>query len=227
LEKSLQSKDKSGGGGSARSKSADLNSARSSSRSPVDKASPRASSAEPNHKKHAEKSRSSAELSRASPTPSILKTSASPRRDSARKQVKFDHNEHDNKKKSKHRHSPSVEKEDDVIKPEMKINWLMTLTYSGHKNEGIKSINTVENYDKGLKNIDNKTISVYNSKMKKFGNTEDQVGRSNRSVEETAASKGKADHLIYVFECNKWLAKDQDDRQIERTIKVNNIIQSK
>lgn len=148
------------------------------------------------------------DLNRASPTPSILKNSASPRtrRDMMKKQVKFETADKAKEKK---------EEKSNQAKVEMNVNWLMTINYSDD-NRTIKSVRTVENFDKSIKNIDNKLVSLYESKLNK----------SLKKVEETVTNAPKSvnENLIYVFECNKWLARDKEDRQTERILKITNVL---
>lgn len=187
-------------------------------------------------KKNHEKSKSLSDISRSSPTPSILKTSASPRRsgETTRKSVKFDPSDSKNEdpaKKKSTSPSGSGGKQEVIlnpIKPEMNITWIMSIFYGSHDSNQIKAIKTIENYDKSIKNIDNKLVESYNSKMKKIKpkakDGDEVLASSQDSKEELSKIKGNP---IYVFECNKWLAKDMDDRKIERVIKLSNILPSK
>ena len=146
--------------------------------------------------------------SRASPTPSILKNPTSPRtrRDMMKKQVKFETAE---KTKEKKGEKPNP------VKVEMNVNWLMSINYSDDSRT-IKSVRTVENYDKSIKSIDNKLVSLYESKLNK------SLKKPEETV--TATPKPVNENLIYVFECNKWLAKDKEDRQTERILKITNVL---
>ncbi len=157
-------------------------------------------------KKNLEKSSSTAldGVSRASPTSSILKTSASPRsgRKDARKQVKFNSNEI-------HHHVNSVAKPDDnkqtnaSNKLEMKINWLMTVYYNEQKTT--KNIKSIENFDKNLKNTDEKLLDKYfELAMKKVSTNIEEELRNEMSKKNRSNSP---DNFIYVFECRNWLSK--------------------
>lgn len=151
------------------------------------------------------------------PTSSILKTSSSPR--NRRKHVKF------NSKDFYHQISDENKSIAAPTKPklEMKLNWIMSVA---NNDQGqIKSLKTIENFDKTIKAIDDRYIAKYDSIFK-------QEVTDSKSKEETPKSRSPRStsvedlNAMYVFECKKWLAKDSADRKIERIIKVTSILNS-
>lgn len=193
--------------GSRRSSSADF------SKSPETKTIPKRSiSANSSN----EKKKDSDEIkSNQIPTSSILKTSSSPR--NRRKHVKFNSKDF--------YHQISDENKSIAAKPklEMKLNWIMSVA---NNDQGqIKSMKTIENFDKTIKAIDERHIAKYDSIFK-------QESTDSKTKEENPKSRSprpvNMDDLnaMYVFECKKWLAKDSPDRKIERIIKVTNILNS-
>lgn len=164
-------------------------------------------------------------LSRSSPTSSILKTSSSPRgsRTETRKQVKFN--------KEIHHHDSSKPDDSNATKSqapklEMKIHWFMSVYYN--ENKLTKNIKSIENFDKSLKNTDEKLLDkYYETTLKKVQRTgrELEVEESKEAANKRARS-ASPDNFIYVFECKNWLAKDMGDRKIERIIKVKSILKN-
>ena len=193
-------------------------------------------------KKKLERSNSGPDISRQhSPTPSILKTSSSPRsrNEIMRKSVKF--NEAENKSttinKLEKNQQPSLEKEGEKTslapKVEMNLNWILSLVYGDQSL--IKSMKSIENYDKTIKSIDNKLVEKLDEsenptskKLTKTKSIDEDRDRDVKSISiEYAGKKVDDENLIYVFECKQWLAKDQGDKQIERILKVTNILNAK
>lgn len=187
-------------------------------------------------KKNHAKQMSASQLSRSSPTLSILKTSSSPRNSvsgGTRKSVKFGENSTSGGRDSPKTNSPSTSKSA-APRVEMNIEWIMSVVYAAPESNRIKMVRTIENFDKSLKSIDDRLIESYNSKIKKLGKAKTEsevnsvkqeiVGKSAVSTTDAAA---KAENVIYVFECNKWLAKDAGDKKIERVIKLSNVLASK
>ncbi|CAF0724098.1 unnamed protein product [Brachionus calyciflorus] len=149
-------------------------------------------------------------------TPSILKTPNSPRtrRDMMKKHVKFEQQSNDKLKNEK--------KEDKTAKIDMILNWVMSINYHDDS-KTIKNVRTIENYDKSIKNIDNKLVTLYESKLSK--STASSTKENKSDVQQTPLSPRNSkqsiqENLIHVFECNKWLAKDMEDRQTERIIRL-------
>ena len=193
-------------------------------------------------KQNLERSNSGPDISRQhSPTPSILKTSSSPRsrNDMMRKSVKF--NESENKKTSigKQERNPSpaqeTEKTSTAPKIEMNLNWIMSLTYADQN--VIKEVKSIENYDKTIKNIDVKLVEKLDEnensqgqskKLVKAKSIDEDRDRDAKSIpDEIKGKKVEDESFIYVFECKQWLAKDQGDKKIERILKVTNILNAK
>ena len=115
-------------------------------------------------------------------------------------------------------------------KLDMKLTWLMSVMYNDQNQ--IKSLRTIENFDRGLKSIDDRHIAKYDSifreqaaKLTKEKEAEEAapIAERQRSPRPGSAVENK-NNLMYVFECKKWLAKDSQDRKIERIIKVTNIL---
>lgn len=193
----------------------------------------RSSSAEPSSsallksvlKKNLEQSSSGAldGVSRASPTSSILKTSSSPRssRTDTRKQVKFNKEIH---------HHDSNAKPDETTKPqapklEMKVHWLMSVYYN--ENKTTKNVKSIENFDKSLKNTDEKLLDkYYEAAMKKAQKGARDLEIDDKSEMNKRARSTSPDNFIYVFECKNWLSKDTGDRKIERVLKVKTILRN-
>lgn len=179
------------------------------------------------------KNHAKAQLSRSSPALSILKKSASPR--TTRKSVKFDSETTTStetggaKTKSSSGKETSSSKSDSKTAPrlEMNMEWLMTIVYA--ENGPVRGIRTVENFDPNIKSIDNSLVEAYNNKMKKLDKVkgQQQTSGAESSVKSPDLSKVKPENIVYVFECNKWLSKDADDRKIERIIKLSNVLTSK
>lgn len=192
-------------------------------------------------KQNLERSNSGPDISRQhSPTPSILKTSSSPRsrNDMMRKSVKF--NEAENKstsinKQEKNQQQPvqEAEKSSTTPKIEMNLNWIMTLAYADQN--VIKEVKSIENYDKTIKNIDVKLVEKLDEnenpsskKLTKAKSIDEDRERDAKSIpNEITGKKVEDENLIYVFECKQWLAKDQGDKKIERILKVTNILNAK
>lgn len=151
-----------------------------------------------------------AELNESASTVSILKTSASPRtrRDMMKKHVKFDKNLSQSKNAESEKPANA--------KIEMSMNWLMSINYS--RNSNISNIRTLESFDKSIKAIDNRLISLYESK----------ISKSTQPIEEITAELKSSDsvneNLIHVFECNKWLDRNREDRQTEKILKLSNVL---
>jgi hypothetical protein len=197
-----------------RSSSAEL---KKSSKSSQPVASVRSASAEPTNKdlqksvlkKNLEKGSSGAldGVSRASPTSSILKTSSSPRsaRKDKRKQVKFNSKEihhHENSKPEE------ASKQASGPKLEMKINWLMSIFYNEQKMT--KNIKSIENFDKSLKNADEKLLDKYFelALKKSMSKSKDiEVEEELRNEMNKRNRSNSPENFIYVFECRNWLAK--------------------
>lgn len=172
-----------------------------------------------------------------SPTPSILKTSSSPRtrNDMMRKSVKFNENTENSRQAAAQKEAE--QQKTSAPKIEMSLNWLMSVSY-GEQN-AIRAIKTIENFDKTIKNIDNKLLAKYdaslNPNIKKLSKTKsvdsdrerdaaDAKAHMDASFEDTDKAN---ENYIYVFECKKWLARDQGDKKIERKIKVTNMLKAK
>jgi len=165
-----------------------------------------------------------------SPTSSILKTSASPR--NQRKTVKFNSKDFyhqisdDNSRKS----APVTSSASTKTKLDMKLTWLMSVVYNDQNQ--IKSLRTIENFDRSLKNIDERHVAKYDAifreqaaKLTKDKGVEETAPGSDRQRSPRPGSTDENNNnLMYVFECKKWLAKDSQDRKIERIIKVTNIL---
>lgn len=180
------------------------------------------------------KNHAKAQLSRSSPALSILKKSASPR--TTRKSVKFDavtttstSADTAAKTKSSSGKETSSSKSESKTAPrlEMNMEWLMTIVYA--ENGPVRGMRTVENFDPNIKSIDNSLVDAYNNKMKKLDKVKGQQTTSGAepSTKSPDLSKVKPENIVYVFECNKWLSKDADDRKIERIIKLSNVLTSK
>lgn len=232
---------------STRSKSADTTPvatpSHSNSPSPTPDKNQRSTSVESNHKKSKsvslknvlKRNHAKSQLSRSSPTLSILKTSASPR--NTRKSVKFDAETTTTSSSSAKQTASAGGKEttaasstgkgDQKVAPrvEMNLEWIMSIAYA--ENGPMRSIRTIENFDTSIKAIDNSLVDVYNTKMKKLDKVKASESSDRRDSKSPDQSKIKSENAIYVFECNKWLAKDADDRKIERIIKLSNVLASK
>ena len=187
-------------------------------------------------KKNLSRSSSGPDISRHSPTPSILKTASSPRsrNEMMRKSVKFNEAENKSTSINKLEKGQSADGEKTAPKIEMNLNWIMSLTY-GEQN-AIKQMKTVEDFDKTIKHIDSKLVAKLdeseNPASKKLTKQAKSIDDDRDRESKTATPTGDQgrhheDHLIYVFECKQWLAKDQGDKKIERILKVTNILNSK
>lgn len=166
-------------------------------------------------------------VNRASPTSSILKTSSSPRsaRKDTRKQVKFNPKEilhHENSKPE----DATQAKTSSGPKLDMKINWLMSVCYNEQK--ATKSMVSIENFDKGLKNTDEKLLDkYYEQASKKVAKSKEQELEEEKRNELSKKSRSNSpDNFIYVFECKNWISKDIGDRRIERILKVKSILRN-
>jgi len=173
------------------------------------------------------------QLSSQSPTSSILKTAASPR--NQRKTVKFNskdfyHQISDDGSKKSTSVSSSGGQATTKTKLDMKLSWLMSVVYN--EQNQIKSLRTIENFDRGLKNIDDRHIAKYDLifkeqevKLTKGKKNEEKVLSPEKlQSPRTKNTDEKNNNLMYVFECKKWLAKDSPDKKIERIVKVTNIL---
>ena len=161
-------------------------------------------------------------LSNASPTMSILKTSSSPRTE--RKKVKFNskdfyHQLDENSLQNSKEPVAVLNNNTKQAKLEMKLNWIMTVSYN--EQNLVKNIKTIENFDKTLKSLDQKSLSKYDIVLKNEDKPKDPIDR-----EATPSHSNGNDNNIYVFECKKWLAKDSPDKKIERVLKPSNILRS-
>lgn len=193
-------------------------------------------------KKNLKKSLGSQELSRASPTPSILKTAASPR---TRKHVKFNSQltssdatpkptdkspspaPNQNVKQQQQQQQPSTTSN----KIEMNIQWILSVEYNDSTSNQITNFDSIEDYDPTIKNIDSKLISYYDSKTNKLlkpAVPNEQL--NDQKIDETKDNKAEnvnLENMIYVFECKRWLARNMDDRKTERILKLTNILKTK
>ena len=175
-------------------------------------------------------------------SPSILKKSNSPRtrNEMMRKKVKFnsknmyegeDINNNSNindKSKSDKQNAPKID---------MNLYWMMSITYENENK--IKNIKTIETYDKSIKNISKDFINRFELKSKKLQKTKEDEKKEEEKLEkeieqrEISPSNEKKkksidlEDVIYVFECKKWLAKDMDDKKIERVLKISSILRAK
>jgi len=112
----------------------------------------------------------------------------------------------------------------------MKLTWLMSVVYNDQNQ--IKSLRTIENFDRSLKNIDERHVAKYDAifreqaaKLTKDKNVEETApGPERQRSPRPDSTDENNNNLMYVFECKKWLAKDSQDRKIERIIKVTNIL---
>lgn len=161
--------------------------------------------------KYSKNTDKSSELNEASSTVSILKTSTtSPRttrRAMMKKHVKFDKNLSQSKKAEQEK----------TEKIEMKMNWLLTINYTN--NSQIKNLKTLENFDKSIKGIDNRLIGLYESKISKATQPVEQIASENNNKSDSIM-----DNLIHVFECNKWLDSDKENRKTEKILKLTTIL---
>ena len=126
---------------------------------------------------------------------SILKTSHSPR--NINRSVKFD--------------SKQV-KEELETKPKIrsKTIWIMSAKYSGNKIKPFKKLEEINE-------VDQNEFERFKTEYKKL----EKLNEINRSEE----PKEKFNNdLMFVFDCNQWLARDEGDKRIERILKVNQII---
>lgn len=164
-------------------------------------------------------------------SPSILKTSASPRSASElRKHVKFDSSLNtETKIEAKgNKQDPNKEKSEKSAqnKIEMNLHWILSINYNDASSNLMKSIKTIENYDKTIKNIDKKLLEMYDAKTSKLTKPVNEKDKSEIKGLDTD-SADNSENLIYVFECKKWLAKDMGDKKIERILELSNILRSK
>lgn len=142
-------------------------------------------------------------VSRASPTPSILKTSASPRtkNESMKKSVKFNsqdiHHNVDDPKPESGKNEPVKQEPPKPAAPktEMSISWVMSIKYDDRKN--IDFIETIEDHDKMLKNIDNKLIAKYDANLaKSVSSTQTKEKVTKEIIESDAKKSSKRRQMI-------------------------------
>ena len=176
---------------------------------------------------------------RTSPSPSILKTSASPRNrsESAKKQVKFngkDQHHHEQQSRSRSNSPPSSRERDEraerrpAPRIEINVSWLLTVLYEPQGGK-VDKILSLEHFDRTL----------HQAKPAVKSGKESRVRASRRTTPAVVDARPKTTHLatspikpigpghkpvnhedyIYVFECKRWLAVDQEDGQIERVLK--------
>lgn len=94
------------------------------------------------------------------------------------------------------------------------IFWAFTVNYNS-KNVVTKT-RSIDDYDRSLQEID----------FKRVPEVKHQVEKSNdrRKSNEDARKQKQLEKNLYVFECNRWLAKDEEDGKTERILKITNII---
>ncbi len=168
-------------------------------------------------RKNLSKSTGSLDSSRTSP--SILKKSSSPRtrKEIMRKKVQFNsQNMYNDDKKPK-----ETEK---THKIEINLNWILSVCYDENKN--IKNIKNVENFDKSIKNVSPQAIKKYDQNLLKIKKTITEKNEQDEQIELNNYSS-EMEKMIYVFECKHWLAKDMEDKKIERILKPSNFLKSK
>ena len=196
------------------------------------------------------KKRSSNSLERnPSPTMSILKSSQSPRPPKSpaptneKKQVKFDSKEkhhhldkadetEENKKSMKYDITPASEVKQEKA-PQLDLNWIISIAYEDSETSAVHAIRTIENFDQTLKNIDNKTLKLYDNKVKVLTRQKSLELSADDEKEVVIEVQGDSklnmeniENEIFVFECKKWLAKDMEDKKIKRNLKVTNILKT-
>jgi len=125
---------------------------------------------------------------------SILKTSSSPRNNA--RNVKFD-TEKKEEKKSLVNHF-----------------WAFTVNYD--EKNFVKKTHSIDEYDQSLLEIEYKKVAEVKQQV-------DKSDERRKSLEDTRKQK-QLEKNLYVFECNKWLAKNEDDGKTERILKITNII---
>lgn len=190
-----------------------------------------------------------------SPTMSILKTSSSPRPPRGRttptqekKQVKFNAKEtyHQLEKSdstdsaaptNNEPHSSEQKRVDPSNKPTAaELGWLVSIAYDDDANQ-VLAVKTIEHFDNTIKAIDDKTVNILDSKMKKFQRDKtldlderevvvDGKSDDGASKPDTTASAALEDisNALFVFDCKRWLSRDKDDKKIKRHLKVTNIL---
>jgi hypothetical protein len=138
-----------------------------------------------------------------------------------RKKVQFNsQNMYDDQKKSK--------EQDKAPTIDMNLNWILSICYDD-KNH-IKDIKNLENFDKSIKKISHQDIKKYDENIQKNKKTKsDKNDQYKRNDEQIGLNNNINDteNMIYVFECRHWLAKDMEDKKIERVLKPTNLLKSK
>jgi hypothetical protein len=128
----------------------------------------------------------------------ILKRSGSPR--NMTRTVSFDNKDSHKKPISR---SSSTDMLNDIINDS---KWVLSMSYN-EKNQ-VKAFKTLEDYDKKLESMEYKP----------------KTGKVIESLKEDQQKTDEQEGLVYIFECQKWLAKDEGDKKTERILKPTNII---
>jgi hypothetical protein len=118
---------------------------------------------------------------------------------------------------------------DQAPKLDMSLSWILSLAYDRSGNKAIRNIRTIENFDKSIKQVSSQAVAKYDSSMKRSSSAAKKDEKPSEKTEQVEAEKPahEMENVIYVFECKRWLAKDMEDKKIERVLKPSNMLKAK
>ncbi len=110
-----------------------------------------------------------------------------------------------------------------------KLDWIMTAKYQRDK---IISLQSIETDKKTKDDFDQKEFNRFKKEYKKLEGLNNPCLNAEHNKRDTTESlksnkdKNDVSDKMFVFECNRWLAKDEGDGRIERILKLSKIISS-